>query len=51
MIALALAAYAAALTVTSWNIAELAPVAVDRLLAQILIPASVVLASVRSGSR
>lgn len=54
MMALALASYAAALTVTSWNIAELAPVAVDRLLVQILIPASAVLttiASVRSRSR
>ncbi|MFL6245261.1 MAG: hypothetical protein ACJ74H_04500 [Thermoanaerobaculia bacterium] len=45
VIAIALGAYVMALTVTSWNIAELAPVAVNRLLAHLLIPASCILAT------
>jgi hypothetical protein len=43
-IAVALAAYVAALSVTSWRIEELAPVAVNRLLAQLLVPATWILA-------
>jgi hypothetical protein len=43
---LALGAYVVALTVTSWNIDELAPVAVNRLLAQLLIPATTIVAMV-----
>jgi hypothetical protein len=44
VIAVALGAYVIALTVTSWSIADLAPVAVNRLLAQLIIPASCILA-------
>lgn len=40
----ALAAYVLALTVTSWSIADLAPVAVNRLLAQLLVPATTIIA-------
>jgi hypothetical protein len=45
-IMLALGAYVVALSVTSWNIAELAPVAVDRLLAHLLMPAATIVALV-----
>lgn len=44
VIAVALGAYVLALTVTSWSIADLAPVAVNRLLAHLIIPASCILA-------
>lgn len=44
VIAVAAGAYVLALTVTSWSIADLAPVAVNRLLAQLIIPASCILA-------
>jgi hypothetical protein len=40
----ALGAFVAALTVTSWSIADLAPVAVNRLLAQLLVPATTLIA-------
>ncbi|HEX7829642.1 MAG TPA: hypothetical protein VF787_08300 [Thermoanaerobaculia bacterium] len=43
---LAIGAYVAALTVTSWSIADLAPVAVNRLLAQLLVPGATVIATV-----
>jgi hypothetical protein len=43
-IAVALGAYVAALSVTSWRIEELAPVAVNRLLAQLLVPATWIVA-------
>jgi hypothetical protein len=45
VIAVALGAYVLALTVTSWSIADLAPVAVNRLLAHLIIPASCILAT------
>jgi hypothetical protein len=45
MLVVALAAYTTALTVTSWEIAELASVAVNRLLAHLLIPAACLVAS------
>ncbi len=45
-IAVALVAYVVALTVTSWSIADLAPVAVNRLLAHLLVPASTIVALV-----
>jgi hypothetical protein len=50
-IVLALAAYVVALTVTSWSIADLAPVAVNRLLAHLLVPASTILALVAHSAR
>lgn len=43
-IVVGLAAYVVALTVTSWSIADLAPVAVNRLLAQLLVPATTLVA-------
>jgi hypothetical protein len=43
-IVVALCAYVAALTVTSWRIDELAPVAVNRLLAHLIVPATCILA-------
>jgi hypothetical protein len=44
VIAMALGAYVLALTVTSWSISDLAPVAVNRLLAHLIIPGSCILA-------
>ncbi|HET8773613.1 MAG TPA: hypothetical protein VFP80_07475, partial [Thermoanaerobaculia bacterium] len=46
---LALAAYVAALCVTSWRIEDLAPVAVNRLLLHLLVPAAYILEAALAG--
>jgi hypothetical protein len=45
VIVVALGSYATALMVTSWKIEELAPVAVNRLLSQLILPAACILAN------